>query len=75
MQFKDYYFWCGYLHQGVLDVQLPILASVLLPLDGGSSSTSMGVFGGTGVPPGLEVSGGIVLSKLEALMGDQDTLL
>ena len=41
-----------FFHQGVLHIQLHILTGVLLPLDGGSSSTSMGVFGGTGVPPG-----------------------
>ena len=29
----------------------------------------------TGVPPGLAISGVVVLGELKALMGDQDTLL
>ena len=71
----DSHFRCGYLHQGVGDVDLAILPNGLLPLDGGSGSTPMGVLGGTGVPPGLAISGVVVLGELKALMGDQDTLL
>ena len=66
---------CSNFHQFIFDHELPILTQELSPLDDGPGTAPMGVLVAAGVPPGGVVSWGIVLLKLEHVVGYQNPLL